>query len=343
MALFIILQSEISLSRMGFRHMTFRWQPTAELQTLHQRAEMMDKIRAFFKARNVLEVDTPLLSHATVTDPHLHSFETFLANPGGKKAGKLYLQTSPEFAMKRLLAAGIGSIYQICKAFRNEESGRLHNPEFTLLEWYRPAFDHHQLMDEMDDFLCHILNTSAAKRLSYGELFLHYLQFDPHQATCSELKQYAKHFGLMLQDSVYDRDTWLQLFMTHLIEPKLAAFQQPIFVYDFPASQAALAKIRDEKPRVAERFEVYIKGLEIANGYHELTDAILQQHRFEQDLEQRKILKHVEVSKDERLIAAIANGLPSCAGIAVGVDRLMMLATGKQSLAEVIAFPVEYA
>lgn len=322
--------------------MKSRWQPTANLHTLRARAAIIDSIRAFFKERNVLEVDTPLLSHATVTDPHIHSFETFLTAPGGKKLSKLYLQTSPEFAMKRLLAAGTGAIYQICKAFRNEESGRLHNPEFTMLEWYRPLFDHHQLMDEMDEFLCHILNMPPAKRLSYRELFLHYLALDPHQASLQQLGQCGKSFGLTLEHAIDDRDTWLQLLMTHLIEPELAK-ENVVFVYDFPVSQAALAKIRHEPSPVAERFEVYIKGLEMANGYHELTDAAEQQRRFECDLKQRVALQHAEVVKDERLIAALANGFPHCAGVAVGIDRLVMLATGQNYLADVMAFPVEYA
>ncbi len=319
-----------------------RWQPTADLDILRTRAAIIDNIRAFFKQRNVLEVETPLLSHATVTDPHIHSFATFLAHPGGRQASKLYLQTSPEFAMKRLLAAGIGSIYQICKAFRNEESGRLHNPEFTMLEWYRPLFDHHQLMDEMDEFLSCILQTSKAKRLSYRQLFLDYLNIDPHQATVLELKQIGEMFGLAISAPIFDRDTWLQLLMSHLIEPKLTG-EQPIFVYDFPKSQAALARIRDEEPPVAERFEVFVNGLEIANGYHELIDANEQRKRFRQDLQQRTKLQSEEVVQDERLLLALANGFPNCAGVAVGVDRLIMLAVEKNYLAEVIAFPVEYA
>lgn len=323
--------------------MQLNWQPTATLSNLRTRATIIDKMRAFFKARNVLEVETPLLSSATVTDPHIHSFETFLTQPGGQHLRKLYLQTSPEFAMKRLLAAGIGPIYQICKAFRNEESGRLHNPEFTMLEWYRPGFTHHQLMDEMDAFLQHILATPFAQRLTYRTLFLNYLELDPHQASINELQQCAKKFGVDVgSQKIVDEKIWLQLLMTHVIEPKISS-ETPVFVYDFPASQAALAKIRNEEPPVAERFEVYINGLEIANGYHELTDANEQQRRFEKDLIERNKLQHSAVMKDDYLIAALANGFPDCAGVALGVDRLVMLATEQSNLSDIIGFPVDRA
>lgn len=321
--------------------MQLNWQPTATLPHLRIRASIIDKIRVFFKERNVLEVETPLLASATVTDPYIHSFETFLTQPGGKKPHKLYLQTSPEFAMKRLLAAGIGPIYQICKAFRNEESGRLHNPEFTMLEWYRPGFNHHQLMDEMDDFLQHILETSPAKRLTYRTLFLDYLQIDPHSASSNALQECATAFGLKATlENPSDKDIWLQLLMSHIIEPKIKA-DIPVFVYDFPASQAALAKIRNEDSPVAERFEVYINGLEIANAYHELTDANEQQQRFEKDLIERHKLQHTAVAKDDYLIAALANGFPDCAGVALGVDRLVMLATQQSNLSDVISFSVD--
>ena len=207
------------------------WQPIADLRTLRLRAAIIDKIRAFFAARQILEVETPLLSHATATDPHIQSFETVFMQAGNKKTKTLYLQTSPEFAMKRLLAAGIGPIYQICKAFRNEETGRLHNPEFTMLEWYRPGFDHHQLMDEMDMFLHHILGAPPAKRLSYQTLFLEYLSIDPHQASIVELEYCARTLNLQVE-GIFDKDTWLHLLMSHFIEPQLKN-EISIFIYDF--------------------------------------------------------------------------------------------------------------
>lgn len=322
--------------------MQTNWQPTANFETLKKRALILEKIRLFFKAQNILEVETPLLGSATATDPYIQSFETKLTEPGKKNTRKLYLQTSPEFPMKRLLAAGIGPIYQICKAFRNEESGKLHNPEFTMLEWYRPGFDHHDLMDEMNLFLKQILNTADANRFTYQSLFLTHLDIDPHRASILELQKHAKKLGLNVEGSTLDKDGWLQMMMNHYIEPELGK-NEPTFVYDFPSSQAALAKITNTTPPVAERFEVYIQGLEIANGYHELADPIEQKKRFEQDLVKRHALQYSEVSIDNRLIAALTHGFPRCAGVALGIDRLIMLATEEKQIANVIAFPIEHA
>jgi elongation factor P--(R)-beta-lysine ligase len=318
------------------------WHPTATLQTLITRATIIDKIRDFFKSRDVLEVETPLLANSTASDPYIQSFSTHLSKPHDNHQKTLYLQTSPEFAMKRLLAAGIGSIYQICKAFRKEESGRLHNPEFTILEWYRLGFDHHQLMEEMDLFLNYVIGTQKAKKLSYQTLFLKYLGLDPHQASTTELQQYAIDHHLPIENKNFDKDTWLQLLMNHFIEPFLG-HDEPVFIYDFPASQAALSKIRHEPIPIAERFEVYIAGLEIANGYHELANPEEQQSRFEQDLIKRSAIQEAPVPLDHHLIAALMHGLPSCAGVALGIDRLIMLATKKTHIADVIAFPTERA
>lgn len=316
------------------------WQPTATLATLRFRAAFLQKMRAFFADREVLEVETPLLARAAVTDPHLHSFITDFNQPGGERACPLYLQTSPEFAMKRLLAAGIGAIYQITKAFRNEESGRLHNPEFTLLEWYRPGFDHHQLMDEMDAFLHVMLATPAALRWSYQALFMEYLQLNPHQVSMSEIKVCAHRHQVHMHSALLSQTDGLQLLMSQVIEPQLG-HDAPVFVYDFPAPQAALARIREGAYPVGERFEVYIQGLEIANGYHELADAKEQQQRFMADLKQREALGYASVPYDERLIAALAHGLPDCSGVALGVDRLLLLATQQACLADVMAFSIE--
>lgn len=318
------------------------WQPTALISHLKQRAKLIAKIRDFFAERDVLEVETPLLCYSTATDPHIQSFETLFSQAGGNHHQKLFLQTSPEFPMKRLIAAGVGSIYQICKAFRNEESGRLHNPEFTILEWYRMDFDHHQLMDEVDSFLHVILNSDKAKRITYHQLFVDYLQIEPHVASDEALQNCAQQKGLVLKDTDLTRDDWLQLLMSHFIEPQLG-FDAPVFVYDFPASQAALSKIRNENPLVAERFEVYIQGLEIANGYHELCESNEQQKRFESDQHKREVLGRSAIPLDTRLLAALAQGMPACAGIALGIDRLVMLALQRDHIADVIAFPVERA
>lgn len=323
------------------------WQPTASFTNLKLRAKIMTQLRAFFAARNILEVETPLLSHATVTDLHLQSFKTHYQQPGVTPDETLYLQTSPEFAMKRLLAAGSGPIYQICKAFRNNgELGRFHNPEFTMLEWYRPDFDHHDLMNEVDELLNTVLNSESAERASYGELFARYLNLNPHTATLEELKKCTQEIipeNAGIQENCDDRNDYLHLLMSHIIEPRLGQNNKPTFVYDFPTTQAALAKIRPGNPPVAERFEVYIQGVELANGFHELTNADEQRRRFINDLQQRQQLNYPAVPIDENLLAALQQGLPSCAGIAVGIDRLIMLAAQAECLADVISFSLERA
>lgn len=323
--------------------MTTTWQPSASWENLKTRSKIMQQIRDFFAARGVLEVDTPLLSHGTVTDLHLHSMETDFNLPGGKSE-TLYLQTSPEFGMKRLLAAGSGPIYQICKAFRNEEMGRQHNPEFTMLEWYRPGFDHHQLMDEMDELLQDVLATKPAERFTYRDLFLRYLDIDPLTATALQLQHCAEQQGLNLPAGIAadNGDNWLHLLMSHVIEPQLGR-EKPLFVYNFPASQAALARLSSDTPSVALRFEVYIQGVELANGYYELADATEQQRRFEQDLAERQRLNLPLVKADKNLVAALAAGFPDCAGVALGIDRLIMLALVTNHIQDVISFPVDRA
>ncbi len=321
------------------------WRPTANLNNLRLRCKILSSIRQFFAEREVLEVDTPLLSHGASTDPHLSSFTSAYHNSGSANIEKiLYLQTSPEFAMKRLLAAGSGAIYQICKAFRNGEHGRQHNPEFTMLEWYRPGFDHYQLMDEVDSLLQLILHTAPAQRLSYADVFQFYLHIDPHRSSIFELQTCAKKQGLTEVHGLdhSDRDAWLNVLITHFIEPYLGQ-EQPVFIYDFPASQAALAKIRDDEIPVAERFEVYMGGMELANGFHELTDAQEQHRRFIADNHKRKNLNLPEIPIDHHLLSALSNGLPNCAGVALGIDRLVMLALKVSSLAEIISFSLENA
>ncbi|HAS61343.1 MAG TPA: elongation factor P lysine(34) lysyltransferase [Vibrio sp.] len=319
------------------------WQPTASIVLLKKRAELLSQIRDFFSQRNVLEVDTPAMSHATVTDIHLHTFQTDFIGPGYANGSKLFLMTSPEFHMKRLLAAGSGCIYQINKAFRNEENGRYHNPEFTMLEWYRVGFDHHNLMDEMDTLLQLTLNVGQAERMTYQQAFITILGVCPLEGGMDELKQAAGKLGLSdIADSEQDRDTLLQLLFSVGVEPKIGQ-QVPAFVYDFPASQAALAKINPTDTRVADRFEVYFKGIELANGFHELDNPAEQLARFEQDNAKRVAMGLPTQPIDYHLIEALKSGLPECAGVALGVDRLIMLALDCDHIDQVTAFPFPIA
>jgi lysyl-tRNA synthetase class 2 len=320
--------------------MTDAWRPTASIDNLHRRAEIIRHIRRFFTERDVLEVETPLLSRATVTDLHLHTLATRGDVPGVGPID-LHLQTSPEYAMKRLLAAGSGPIFQMCRAFRGAEGGRRHNLEFTMLEWYRPGWNHHQLMDEVDELLGEILGTPAAHRVTYGELIHDAVGADAHRDDAATLRQAALVAGL---DDIAepDRQAWLDLTMVELVEPRLGR-GRPTFVTDYPASQAALARIRPGDPAVAERFEVFVEGVELANGYHELTDADEQRRRFEADLDARRAAGLAQPEPDRRLLAALEHGLPDCAGIALGVDRLAMLALGTDDIRDVIAFPIDRA
>lgn len=319
------------------------WQPTATFETLRERAKILESIRAFFVSRGVLEVETQLLSHGTVTDPFVIGVPAIFKAIGASKEEIVYLQTSPEYAMKRLLAAGSGSIYQICKAFRQGEVGRFHNPEFTMLEWYRPGFDHHDLMDEMDALLQQVLQVDAAERLSYATAFDRYLSINPHLASVEALKSCAQHQGIEFSTDENDRNFWLDLLMSHCIEPHLGK-DVPLFLYDFPESQAALAKIRrDQVPAVASRFEVYFKGVELANGFHELQDANEQARRFEKDKKIRAQLGVADAPIDHLFLAALQQGLPDCAGVALGIDRLIMLATKKMTVSEVLSFSFERA
>jgi lysyl-tRNA synthetase class 2 len=306
---------------------------TAPMKNLRARARLLQLIRNFFAQREVFEVETPLFYPFTASDPHIGSFSL---NLHAKQ--KVYLQTSPEFAMKRLLASGSGSIFQICKAFRAEERGRFHQPEFTMLEWYRVGFDHHQLMDEMDALLQFILQSKTAERFTYAELFNKYFNIDPHRCAVDELVQCAqKHQILVNPHFSDDKDQWLHLLMAHGIEPYLG-FERPTFVMDFPVSQAALAKIIDSNPPVAARFEVYVNGVELANGYHELTDGIEQKRRVLADNQRRLELGLPTVPPDELLFQALNEKFPECAGVAMGVDRLLMLAMGAETIDEVISF-----
>jgi len=318
------------------------WRPSAEIAALLRRGELLGNVRAFFAERGVMEVETPVLSAYGATDPHLDSFST--RYPGPDAAGRvMYLQTSPEFAMKRLLAAGSGPIYQICKAFRNGEAGRLHNPEFTMLEWYRPGYDYRSLMAEVDELLRRVLNSPAATFQSYAAVFEQHLQLDPHTVTTERLRACVAEHGINVSGSLGDdRDVWLTLLWTHLIEPHLGG-GRPLFVFDYPASQAMLARIRPGAPAVAERFEVYIDGVELANGFQELQDDSEQGLRFAENCRRRGESGMNLMGIDDRLLAALAHGLPFCSGVALGVDRLLMLSLGVGSLGEVLAFPFDRA
>ena len=290
----------------------------------------------------MLEVETPALARSGASDVHIASLST-ICHAGGAAGGQFYLQTSPEFAMKRLLAAGSGPIYQVCRAFRDAESGRLHNPEFTLLEWYRPGFDHHALMDELDTLMDRVLGSAGTtRRLTYRDAFVEHGGLDVFEASTPALLARAEDSGLTLSgDSPAERDMLLDFLFSHTVQPALRDGR--VYVYDFPASQAALARVRATQPPVAERFELFLNGIEIANGYHELADADEQRRRFAADGAARKRLGLAQMPVDERLLAALAHGLPDCAGVAVGLERLFMIAAGESSIDAMMAFPVARA
>jgi elongation factor P--(R)-beta-lysine ligase len=310
------------------------WAPGATGETLRARARLLTSIRDFFHSRDVLEVETPLLCSSAVTDP---AIESLRVSGGVSLPMPRYLQTSPEYAMKRLLAADVGAIFQIARAFRDGEAGARHNPEFSLLEWYRPGFDHHQLMTEVAQLLCHCLGDQPVQRFTYREIFEQYLNIDPFTASLSSLESLARE-EVDVAFSSSDRDLWLDLLMSHLIEPRLAELGM-CFIHDYPASQAALSRIvRVEGVEVGQRFELYVNGMELANGYCELTDPMEQRARFEADNRQRRAQNQSEHAIDELLLEAMQHGLPSCSGVALGVDRLLMLVTGMPDIQKVLAF-----
>jgi lysyl-tRNA synthetase class 2 len=316
-----------------------QWQPSAEILTLRERAKMLAAVRAFFAERGVMEVDTHCLSQAAVSDPFIDSLEVVFSTHPGADEQRYYLQSSPEYAMKRLLAADSGPIYQLAKAFRNGEVGRLHNPEFTMLEWYRPRFSSEQLMDEVQALVTVVLGPQHWERLSYRDLFKRYVGVDPHQASIHELKALLEpHFECSFTDE--RKDTWLELVMSHLIEPKLI---EPMLVFDFPASQAALAEVvkDDQGTQVAARFELYAGGMELANGYQELRDPAEQAERLEADDKVRESLGLPRRPLETRLVSALESGIPACAGVALGFDRLLMIKVGASNIKEVIPFGFE--
>jgi lysyl-tRNA synthetase class 2 len=321
------------------------WQPTLTWEYAQKRAQVLKKVRQFFDERNVIEVETPALSQGTVTDVHLDAITcryNFLSDSSAEQSSNLYLQTSPEFHMKRLLASGYGCIFQIAKAFRHEEAGRFHNPEFTLLEWYRLGFDHFALMDEVAELLIMILDCKAPTKVTYQELFIDVLSTDPLIATRTQLLSLIEQHDKLSDwlSAEQDSDILLQFIFSEIIEPKIGN-ESPCFVYNFPRSQASLAKICAEDTRVAERFECYFRGVELVNGFNELTNPHIQLQRFQEDNFKRESLNLKESPIDNNFLMALSQGLPQCSGVALGVDRLIMLALKAEHINQVISFPID--
>jgi lysyl-tRNA synthetase class 2 len=300
---------------------------------------MLAAAREFFASRGVLEVETPILSSAAVSDPQIESLVTQVAG-----VGKFHMGTSPEYAMKRLLAAGSGDIYQICKVFRDAERGRWHNPEFTLIEWYRLGFDDAALMTEVEALIGWLLaprRLEPAERLSYSAALQRHAGVDAHRASEADLAEAARRHGIVC-DAELDRDAKLDLLMGLVVGPRLGV-ERPCFICDYPASQAALARLKPGLPPVAARFELYLNGLELANGFHELVNAGEQRARFDRDLTLRRARGQVEPPRDEHLLAALAAGMPDCAGVALGFDRLVAVALAAPRLADAMAFTIDNA
>jgi len=324
------------------------WLPSATLDVLRQRARLLAGIRQFFAGRNVLEVETPLLCQAGVTDPHLQAFTTEYRRPGSNDGVTLYLQTSPEYAMKRLLAAGYGSIYQITKAFRNEESGRRHNPEFTLLEWYRTGFGVTGLIAEVDALINSLFDTvsplESCEIHEYQTLFVQHTGVDPLTASLADMQACARRLdlpeaGSLCGDSIAN---WLDYLFSERIQPGLGQGRLS-FVQGYPACLPSLARTRPADRRVVERVEVFLAGMELGNGYHELADAAEQQARFEAALDERRRLGLPRPPLDYRLLAVLEHGLPDCAGMAIGLDRLLMARLSLGTLDETLCFPIARA
>ena len=326
--------------------MPLEFRPTASLAMLQQRASIMQQLRAFFVARGFLEVETPVLSQDSVIDRHLDPLSvTLFADPRQAAVGTTYwLQTSPEFAMKRLLAAFAGecpadqqlAIFQVTKAFRGGERGRLHNPEFTMVEWYRVGDDYAAGMRLLSELAETLLNRGPAEFVTYREAFQQSLGIDPLTATDAELRTLAQ------ADGTLDRHALLDLLLVTQVEPHLGK-HQPTILCDYPADQAALARVTNGDSPVAERFELYVDGMELANGYHELLDPAVLQQRNEGNNCARIADGKYALPTDSRLLAAMSAGLPPCSGCALGFDRLVMAATGANTLDEVLAFPSELA
>ncbi len=308
------------------------------IAALRQRAALNAVIRAFFAERDVLEVETPILSEAGNTEPNIDSFHTRFSGHVSAGTPLRWLRTSPEYPLKRLLAAGVGDCYELGRVFRNGEAGGRHNPEFTMLEWYRVGWDHHRLIDEtvalVRAALSLVHREATVEVIDYRSLYLRQVGVDPFEAGLDALQ--APLSDVRIDADGLTRDDWLDLLMTHCIQPHFRGDQMTV-VHDWPANQAALARIRPGTPPVAERFELYLGAVELANGYHELNDADEQRARFRRDHAVREARGAVLPALDERLLAALP-ALPDCAGVAVGVDRLLMAMNGTPRIADVLAF-----
>ena len=306
---------------------------------LRLRARLYARVRRFFAERDVLEIETPILSAAGNTDPNIESFTTRFSGHVDAGAPLRWLRTSSEFPQKRLLAAGIGDCYELGRVFRNGEAGRRHNPEFTMLEWYRVGWDHRRLIDETVELvraaLALVGKSAEVQKYTYRELFRTALNLDPFAAGDAELQ--AALGDVQIDAHELWRDDWLDLLLTHRIQPAFPADRITV-ISDYPATQCALAKIRADDSPVAERFELYVGVQELANGYHELTDAAEQRARFERDNARRRERGLIEVPIDARLLAALEQGMPDCAGVALGVERLLMAMLGTDDIRDVLAF-----
>jgi elongation factor P--(R)-beta-lysine ligase len=330
------------------------WRPTATRAVLEQRAILLARARQFFADGGVLEVDTPMVVNTPVTDVHIHSARVDLGAPvaaagapaqnTAETSRPFFLHTSPEYAMKRLLAAGSGDIYQICHVVRGFERGRLHNAEFTLIEWYRLGFTLDDLMSEVDALVRALLGPvatgHASERITYREAFVRELGLDPFTASLGELREAARKLGFAMVEP--HRDELLDLLMGAAVGPRLGA-NALTFVHGYPATQAALARLDPRDPRAALRFELYCEGVELANGFNELASAAEQRARFNQDNAERHRAGLPAFPPDELLLAALEAGLPECSGVALGFDRTLMLATGAKNIDEVLPFPTERA
>ncbi len=314
---------------------------TASPETLKARASLLRQTRAFFDSRSFVEVQTPLLSTDTVVDRHLDPVPVLLpSDPTDLQSGRnMFLQTSPEFLMKRLLASGMSAIYQITPAFRIGESGTQHNPEFTMLEWYRCGDDMHAGMSLLSEFASELLNKPQAKTQTYSHAFVEHAGFEPLNQSAEQLRERCVKAKLSFPTSLAteDWDSWTEVLFSNLVQTNLGQ-EQPTIIYDYPASQSALAQVRGN---VAERFELFVDGIELANGYHELLDANELRQRNKKVNEQRIADGKHPLPEESRLAKAMEHGLPACSGVAVGFDRLLMLRTGKSSIDEVVSFTID--
>lgn len=318
-------------------------QSATHTQALRLRASLYTLIRKFFADRNVLEVETPILSAAGNTDPNIESFSTLFSGHIDAGARERWLRTSPEFPLKRLLAAGVGDCYELGRVFRNAEAGGRHNPEFSMLEWYRVGWDHRRLMQEtvtlVEAALALVGRRAEIVVENYRQFFLDELLLDPLHAPIDALREPLAPYGI--DPEGLNRDDWLDLLITHVLQPAFPADRITV-IHDYPASQCALAKIRAGDPPMAERFEVYLGKYELANGYHELNDAVEQRSRFERDNAVRRARGQREIPIDDRLLAVL-DRMPDCAGVALGIERLLMCLAGSDAIAGVLPFPFSEA